>query len=69
VSAPSLSKRKKRQSSQIRTAEAAGRSYRDQGYQPQYALGIVCRDEQDQISLHKKVRRITGERDVRVLVI
>lgn len=69
MSAPSISKRKKRNRSQIRTAQASGRSYRDLGYTPQYALGIVCRDERDQISLHQQVRKLTGDRDVRVLVI
>ena len=69
MSAPSISNRKKRQRSQIRTATATGRTYRDLGYHPQYAIGIICRSEPDQISLHRRISTVAGDREVKVLVI
>ena len=69
MSAPSISKRIKRQRSQIRTATAAGRTYHDLGYRPMYAIGVVCNDEPDQIRMHRRISAVAGSREVRVLVV
>lgn len=70
VSAPlSLSGRSKRTAEQIRRATALGKTYHDAAYRPQFALGIVCRNERDQQQLFKRIGRIAAGRDVKVLVL
>ena len=48
---------------------ALGRTYRDVAYRPQFAIGILCKDEADQIRLHHRLLRHVGKRDLKVLVI
>ena len=70
VSAPlSISRRTKRRAEQIRRAKVNGREYRDAAYKPQFALGIICRDERDQQHLFSRARRFAPGRDVKVLVL
>lgn len=73
MSAPlSISRRRrapKRRAEQIRRVRVLGKEFRDEGYRPQFAIGIVCRDEQDQQNLFQRVGRIASGRDVKVLVI
>ena len=47
----------------------AGRTFKDVAYRPQFALGILCRDEVHQQELHAAVSARFPELDVRVLVI
>jgi hypothetical protein len=69
VSASFVHRRPKRKPDQIRRVQVRGKEYRDVQYTPQFALGIICRDEQDQQALHVRLRPITAGRDVKVLVI
>ena len=69
MSAPSFSPRSKRRADQIRTARACGRTYRDVAYRRQYAIGIMCLDEQDQRLLFRRLRPIVSGRPVKVLSI
>lgn len=64
-----LRRRPKRRATDIRRVKVLGKEYRDAGYRPQFALGIVCHDEQDQQSLFQRLTRLTKGRDVKVLVI
>jgi len=70
VSAPlSISRRSKRRAEQIRRVRVAGREFRDVAYKPQFAIGIVCRDEADQQKIFQRVGRFAAGRDVKVLVL
>jgi len=68
MSAPSLCRLKKRPASKIRRVDVLGKKYQDATYKPQYALGIMCRDEADQATLHSRLNRQL-KRDIKVLVI
>ena len=48
---------------------ALGKEYRPKAYKPQFALGVFCRDEADQIRLWRKLSRSLAPRQVKVLVI
>jgi len=73
MSAPlSFSRRRrapKRRADEIRRVRVLGKDYKDEGYQPQFAIGIVCRDEADQQKIFQRVGRIAPGRDVKVLVL
>jgi hypothetical protein len=69
VSASSILSRSKRPAAQVRKVNALGRTYRDVAYRPQFAIGILCKDEADQIRLHHRLLRHVGKRDLKVLVI
>lgn len=46
-----------------------GRVHKGAIYRPQFAVGIVCRDEADQQALFKKLAADLDGREVKVLVI
>lgn len=64
MSAPSYSRRQKR-----RTVRALGKDYQAVGYKPQFALGIICRDESEQQDLHRRISQLLPGKEVKVLVI
>jgi hypothetical protein len=50
-------------------ARALAREYQGVTYRPQFALGLICRDEADQRRLYPRLLRLAGAREVKVLVI
>ena len=64
MSAPCSLRRQKR-----RTARVLSKDYQAVGYKPQFALGILCRDEDEQQDLHKRLTRLMPGKEVKVLVI
>lgn len=46
-----------------------GRVHKGAIYKPQFAIGILCRDEADQRTLFKDLTARMGGREVKVLVI
>lgn len=64
-----LNRRRKRSAEQIRRVKVLGKPYQDAAYRPQFAIGIVCRDEADQQRLFRRVGRVARGRDLKVLVI
>lgn len=52
-----------------RTVRVLGRDYKDAAYNPQFALGLFCRDEQEQRDLHRKLARLLPGKEIKVLVI
>ena len=46
-----------------------GRVHKGAIYKPQFAIGILCRDEQDQRALFNDLSARVGGREVKVLVI
>lgn len=69
MESPRISQGARRPSAPRRKASALGKTYVAKTYQPQYALGIVCRGEADQRRLFVRVRKLVGDRDVKVLVL
>lgn len=65
VTSPSSCRKRTRR----RTFNAAGRTYKDTAYRPQFALGIMCKDEAHQVNLHARLSRRFPGLDLRVLVI
>ena len=66
MSAPTFSKRKK---SSAPARQAAGKTFRDGKYIPQFALGIYCADEQEQRRLYDTLRAAIPAKEIKVLVI
>jgi len=64
MSAPSSLRRQKR-----RAVRALGKDYQAVGYKPQFALGILCRDEAEQQDLHRRLSKLLPGKEVKVLVI
>jgi len=62
VSAPSLRRKP-------RKARVLGKEYTDLPYKPQFALGLLCLDEEEQRKLHRILRRTLPGKDIKVLVI
>jgi len=52
-----------------RTVRVLDKDYKDLPYKPQFALGILCLDEEEQIKLHRKLRRLLPGKEVKVLAI
>ena len=48
---------------------ALNKSFAGSTYRPQFALGVMCRDEADQASLHGCLRGLLAGREIKVLVI
>ena len=46
-----------------------GRVHKGAIYKPQFAIGILCRDEQDQQDLYRELAPRMAGREVKVLVI
>lgn len=65
MSAPSSSKPRLPR----RTVTVLGKPYQARAYHPQFALGIMCQSEPEQIRLHRRLSRILPGREVKVLVI
>lgn len=68
MSAPTFLKKRRKRNPPSRTVNVLGKTYPDCHYQPQFALGIMCDDEQEQAKLHAQLTRSLS-REIRVLVI
>jgi hypothetical protein len=64
VSAPLSSRRAPR-----RTVRVLGKEFKDSAYQPQFALGMLCASEREQIQIHRRLLRVLPGKDIKVLVI
>lgn len=69
MSAPHFFRRKKRTAGQIRRVRVRGKEYRDVPYKPQYALGIICAGEAEQLALHASLTALLPAHEIKVLVI
>jgi hypothetical protein len=52
-----------------RTVRVLSREYKETGYRPEFALGLKCKDEREQLRLHRRLRRLLPGVDIKVLVI
>lgn len=52
-----------------RTVRVLGKEYKDVRYKPQFALGVLCEDENDQRACFTQIRKALPGREVKVLVV
>ena len=69
MSAPRILKRERRPPAEIREAQALGKKYREVGYSPRFALGVLCTDEAEQEKYYRRLAALLPAERIKVLVI